>query len=260
MILIIDDDIPVCESAVLALEMEGFEAGFSSSFKSARTLLSQARLVFLDITMPEVSGIQALEMIRKDYPELPVVMFTGVSDLNTAVSCMKIGAVDYLVKPVEPEDLCACALEHLPAQINQAGSLINFSDGEQLKLFLNIFDPETFMQGANDEGADLAKWLSRRFADSDCTLRKAARELGTNTTYLSRIVSRQWNMSFRHVLNLLRLAAFIRLATQKPDLPYSMDNLAREAGWHKRSTFYGAVKYLTGLTPAEVLSLFQPEK
>ncbi|WP_031386544.1 response regulator [Desulfonatronum thiodismutans] len=62
-----------------------------------------------------------MEEIRKNFPSLPVVMFTGVADLNTAVACMKMGAVDYLVKPVEPEELCASTLEHLPAKKGQSG-------------------------------------------------------------------------------------------------------------------------------------------
>ncbi len=256
MILIIDDDVAVCESAVLSLEMDGFEAGFCIDFKSAGKLFGQAQLIFLDITMPEVSGIQALKQIRKSFPRLPVVMFTGISDLNTAVVCMKMGAVDYLVKPVEPEVLCASALEHMLPQTQRTLSQGSMPDRNNLQNMLEKFNPEYFAGSAADDAADLAGWLAKRFAGSDCTLQKAAQELGTNTTYLSRIVSRQWDTSFRQLVNMLRQARFISLASQKADQSYSMDALAGEAGWSSRSKFYGAIKYLTGLTPTEVLSLF----
>lgn len=259
MILIIDDDFAVCESAVLSLEMEGFAAGSSRSFSSARALLGEASLVFLDITMPEICGIRALEEIRKDFPGLPVVMFTGVSDLNTAVDCMKKGAVDYLVKPVEPETLSATALEHLTPRKQQVSTRINLSDRVVLKKFLELFDPGYFAGKVAQESSELAVWMTKRITDRDCTLQKAAEELQTNTTYLSRIVSKEWDMSFRQVVNSLRLAGFIRLVRQEENRRTPIHAVAVRAGWHNRSTFYGAVKYMTGMSPSEILSFFEHE-
>lgn len=254
MILIIDDDVAVCESAVLSLEMSGLRAVFRAGFAPARPLLSEAGLVFLDITMPGISGIQALEEIRENHPCLPVVMFTGVGDLNTAVSCMKMGAVDYLVKPVEPEDLCASALEHLPAKKEQSACVRCF-DHQSMASLLRDFDPARFPANVAPETRPLADWLVRNFSDADCSMQKAANELGSNTTYLSRMVARQWNMPFRQVLNTLRLACFIRLALRDERDQTPLESLAKEAGWTKRSTFFGAVKYHTGLTPSELIAL-----
>jgi YesN/AraC family two-component response regulator len=254
MILIIDDDVAVCESAVLSLEMSGLQAGFRAGFQAAQDLLPQAGLVFLDITMPGTSGIQALEEIRKNFPSLPVVMFTGVADLNTAVACMKMGAVDYLVKPVEPEDLCASALEHLPAKKEQSACLKSF-DKQFMHKLLREYDPARFAVNAAPEAVPLAKWLAGGFSDTDCSLQKAARDLGINTTYLSRMVARQWRMPFRQVVNTLRLANFIRMALQDKRDQTPLESLGRKAGWANRSTFFGAVKFHTGLTPSDLIAL-----
>lgn len=253
-ILIIDDDVAVCESAVLTLEMSGQQAGFCVDFQSAGNLLPQAGLVFLDITMPGVSGIRALEEIRRDYPCLPVVMFTGVADLNTAVGCMQMGAVDYLVKPVEPEILLATALEHLPDK-KENFPCVRLSDQKEVNNFLKEYTPERIRTNVHQEALHLANWLAGRFSDPDCSLQNASQELGINTTYLSRMVAGQWNMPFRQLVNSLRLASFLRLALEDEQSEVPLDALAEKVGWTNRSTFFGAVKYLTAMTPAELRQL-----
>jgi len=58
-------------------------------------------VVLLDLTMPYISGNQLLPEIVREYPDLPVIVMTAAQDVETAVACMKEGAFDYLVKPVE---------------------------------------------------------------------------------------------------------------------------------------------------------------
>jgi DNA-binding NtrC family response regulator len=61
--------------------------------------------VMLDLSMPHISGEELLSMVTKDYPEVPVIVITGSNDVETAVACMKTGAFDYMVKPVEKSRL-----------------------------------------------------------------------------------------------------------------------------------------------------------
>jgi DNA-binding NtrC family response regulator len=58
-------------------------------------------MILLDLTMPHVSGQELLKKVNEHYPEIPVIVITGLNDVNIAVDCMKSGAVDYLLKPVE---------------------------------------------------------------------------------------------------------------------------------------------------------------
>ena len=62
-------------------------------------------LVFLDIIMPEIGGIETLKMIKDRFPNQLVVMLTAVSDVSTAVKSLKLGANDYICKPFEIKDL-----------------------------------------------------------------------------------------------------------------------------------------------------------
>ena len=64
-------------------------------------------VLLLDLTMPHVSGQDLLVQIREQYPEVPIIVITGTSDVSIAVSCMKLGVFDYLVKSIEESKLIA---------------------------------------------------------------------------------------------------------------------------------------------------------
>jgi DNA-binding NtrC family response regulator len=61
----------------------------------------EVEVILLDLRMPHVTGDELLPLITADFPEVPVIVITGANDVETAVQCMKLGAFDYMVKPVE---------------------------------------------------------------------------------------------------------------------------------------------------------------
>jgi len=65
----------------------------------------EIEVMLLDLRMPHISGEELLPMITAGYPEIPVVVVTGSNDVDTAVTCMQIGAFDYILKPVEKSRL-----------------------------------------------------------------------------------------------------------------------------------------------------------
>ncbi len=105
-ILIVDDD-PVLQG-MLALLLErklGYTGVPALNGRSALKLLQEQaasiRLVILDIGLPDIGGMELLELIGERQPGLPVIVLTGQDDLNLAVDAMKAGAYDFLTKPVE---------------------------------------------------------------------------------------------------------------------------------------------------------------
>ncbi|WP_297213859.1 MULTISPECIES: sigma-54-dependent transcriptional regulator [Thermodesulfovibrio] len=62
-------------------------------------------LILLDLSMPYLSGFELLKFLTVEYPEIPVIIITAIKEIDTAVECIKMGASDYLVKPVEPNKL-----------------------------------------------------------------------------------------------------------------------------------------------------------
>jgi DNA-binding NtrC family response regulator len=82
-------------------------------------------VIVLDLYMPNLSGLDLLPELASEYPDIPVIVMTALVETETAVNCMKRGAFDFLVKPVEPERLIATirrAVEHR-AMCNELTSL-----------------------------------------------------------------------------------------------------------------------------------------
>jgi DNA-binding NtrC family response regulator len=64
--------------------------------------------ILLDMSMPHLSGWELLPMIVRDHPDIPMIIVTALNEVETAVECMKRGAFDYLVKPVDDVRLLPC--------------------------------------------------------------------------------------------------------------------------------------------------------
>ena len=107
-ILVVDDERIVRESLKDWLEIEGrFAVYTADSGPAALELLEShpVNLMLLDIKMPGMDGVTVLQKARERLPELTVLMITAYATVETAVEAMKIGALDYLVKPFDPEAL-----------------------------------------------------------------------------------------------------------------------------------------------------------
>lgn len=102
-ILLVDDEQDELEAYSLLLSSMGMEN--IRTLSDSRNVLStveemQAPVVFLDLNMPNVTGQEVLKELKNKKPEVPVIIITADSDIETAVDCLRLGAHDYLVKPI----------------------------------------------------------------------------------------------------------------------------------------------------------------
>jgi len=106
-ILIAEDEKTQREMLEGFLKKEGFYVDSVTNGLQALKKLDENPydIALIDYKMPEMDGLKTLKEIRRLYPELPVVMMTAYGTIETAVSCMKEGALDYLTKPIELEEL-----------------------------------------------------------------------------------------------------------------------------------------------------------
>ena len=106
-ILVVDDELIVRDSLKEWLTEVGFSVDMAASGTEALDLLAQEsyQLMLLDIKMPGMDGVEVLQKARQESPDLGVVMMTAYATVETAVEAMKIGALDYLVKPFHVEAL-----------------------------------------------------------------------------------------------------------------------------------------------------------
>ncbi|MFN8413836.1 MAG: response regulator [Anaerolineales bacterium] len=104
-ILIIDDEASLRKTFARILQQAGFQVTTAENAEQGIAFLATTKfdLVFTDLRMPGIAGLDALKVIHAKYPTLPVVLFTAQPDLNSAVEALRHGATDYLLKPLKPE-------------------------------------------------------------------------------------------------------------------------------------------------------------
>jgi len=105
--LLVDDHAGVRSAVARGLAASGLACRQAGSGVEAVTLLEAdvPDVVISDIRMPEMDGVALLRRVRERYPDVAVIMVTGVDDVNTAVGCLQLGAYDYMVKPFQVEQL-----------------------------------------------------------------------------------------------------------------------------------------------------------
>lgn len=111
-VLLVDDEPEVLELTRMTLAAEGIpHVRTIQDSRQVLPFLSREKIsvIILDIMMPHLSGTDLLPNIVSEYPHIPVIVMTASDDVETAVECLKGGAFDYLLKPVEPGRLVAAA-------------------------------------------------------------------------------------------------------------------------------------------------------
>ena len=106
-ILVVDDDRVILELASIVLRSDGYSVRTASDGIQALNLLAEEpfELVLLDFMMPKKDGLEVLQEIKEKFPDIAVIIFTGMGSENIAVNAMKAGAADYIIKPFRNHDL-----------------------------------------------------------------------------------------------------------------------------------------------------------
>jgi DNA-binding NtrC family response regulator len=106
-ILVVDDDPIIRDSLSEFLKLEGFKCLGSEGFDQALKELEKQsyNLVITDVNMPKTDGFELLRVIRKRYPEVVTIVITGYGTIESAVEAIKMGAYDYLTKPIIDDEI-----------------------------------------------------------------------------------------------------------------------------------------------------------
>ena len=106
-ILLIEDDISFCKLLEKFLTKKAYDVTIAFSAADARTAIKNESfdLILTDLRLPDSDGIGLMSEFKTAYPQIPVVLMTGYSDVNTAVKAIKNGAADYISKPFNPDEV-----------------------------------------------------------------------------------------------------------------------------------------------------------
>ena len=128
-ILVVDDEQSILLSVDTTLQLAGMNNVLTCS--DSRQVMPIVRqrtpsVILLDLNMPNVDGEAILEQVTIEHPDIPVIIITGRIDTDTAVECMKSGAFDYIVKPVEENRLLASVKKSLQfSELHQENKALN---------------------------------------------------------------------------------------------------------------------------------------
>ena len=109
LIFVVDDDAPLRGLMRALLEDKGYAVqDFESGDALLEALDDNPSLILLDVMMPGLNGVETLKRVKASRSDLPVIMLTSVDKVDTAVEVIKLGAYDYLLKPVDERRLFTC--------------------------------------------------------------------------------------------------------------------------------------------------------
>lgn len=113
-ILIIDDEKNICSAIKGILEDEGYNCDYSLNYADGFRKLQENKfdVLFLDIWLPDIDGIEGLKEIKRHFPEIEVIMISGHGTIETAVDTIRYGAYDFLEKPLSLERI-VMIIKHL---------------------------------------------------------------------------------------------------------------------------------------------------
>ncbi|MES2823957.1 MAG: SpoIIE family protein phosphatase [Pseudomonadota bacterium] len=172
-LLIIDDDVLVCRSIAAYLKDSGFEVFEAADAAQLNSALQQFQpeLVITDLRMPGADGLQVLQEIKQAHASLPVIIISGAGNLGDVVRALRLGASDYLIKPI-------LDMEMLVHAINKAL--------ERQDLFIENQRYREQLESANSELRESLRILERdQLAGKQVQKRLMPKRLVTKDDYLA---------------------------------------------------------------------------
>lgn len=230
-LLIIEDDATFSLMLRTWLEKKGFDVAVSSTLSQSKKVLSKGAfdLVLCDLRLPDGEGVEVLEWMHRQGCTLPLIMMTHYADIQSAVQSMKLGACDYVSKPVNPDILLQKINEALATAVT-AGSQNNSVTGESNMQQQDSDSPE-YLEGESEAARQLYNYVRLVAPTNMSVLINGAS--GTGKEYVARRI---------HELSNRSAAPFIAV-----DCGVIMKDLAAsEFFGHKKGSFTGAIEDKTG--------------
>jgi DNA-binding NtrC family response regulator len=122
-ILVVDDEPGVRKGIAQVLKDQGHAVHTAADGREALDFLAKTtpNLILLDVRLPGMDGVELLKVVRREHPGTGVIMITAYPNIEGAVECMKLGALDYVVKPFRIDDLEAAVKKALEALAEESG-------------------------------------------------------------------------------------------------------------------------------------------
>ena len=220
-ILIVEDDITFSLMLTTWLGKKGFVVRSSSSVSDAKRRLGEEAfdLVISDLRLPDSDGIDLLKWLKNTHPSLPLIMMTSYAEIQTAVQAMKLGAADYIAKPLNPDEL-----------LGKIKELVHVEEKAPARVPVSSA-PDLYIEGQSQAARQLYEHV-RLVAPTDMSVLVTGAS-GTGKEYIARRIHEQRNRS---------KAPFV--AVDCGAIPKEL--AASEFFGHVKGSFTGAIENKTG--------------
>ncbi len=220
-ILIVEDDITFSLMLTTWLGKKGFVVRSSSSVSDAKRRLGEEAfdLVISDLRLPDSDGIDLLKWLKSTHPSLPLIMMTSYAEIQTAVQAMKLGAADYIAKPLNPDEL-----------LGKIKELVHVEEKAPARVPVSSA-PDLYIEGQSQAARQLYEHV-RLVAPTDMSVLVTGAS-GTGKEYIARRIHEQSNRS---------KAPFV--AVDCGAIPKEL--AASEFFGHVKGSFTGAIENKTG--------------
>ena len=158
-VLVIDDELTVCRSCEKILNENGYSVSISLK---GREGLDRARkedfdLLIVDLKMPDIDGMEVVEVIKRERPDMAVIIMTGYSTVPSAVKGMKLGAADFIPKPFTPDEMSKAvskALQQRERRTKAEAAGLSINKEAIIEVLKRAAEDKEFTARFSDPGSD----------------------------------------------------------------------------------------------------------
>lgn len=241
-VLIVEDEEMIRQGIVLTVDWAALDCVVVAEAANGVEALAAVDqwhpgLIITDLKMPQMDGIQLLTRLREQGNEAYVIILTAYDDFSYVQSALRLGAVDYLLKPFHDGDL-ESAVQRVLKKVAQSRQEINLmgsvKKGEKSKYVLDAMD-----------------YIRRHYRQPDLTVGTIAQDLGISEGHLSHIFKKETDCTLLTYLTRYRIHKSMELLK---DCRVKVYQVAEQVGYRDIAYFSNTFKKLVGLSPSEYQS------
>lgn len=219
----------------------GFRVDFSAgNGQEAINIMNEnnVHLIITDIRMPIMSGLELLEYVKNNFPKILVILLTSYAEFQYAQEALRLGALDYILKPVSEEKLETALLK---AEI-------------QLKEYYKLIEEELSINQSSENAIAYAKEYIETYFAEDINISNLAKKLGFTSAYFSKLFNTYENCAPSKYLTNIRINSAKNLLA---NTQLHINEVGRSVGYDNQFYFSRIFKNNTGYTPSAYRNKYQ---
>lgn len=235
--MVIADDELLIRQGLLSIPWKDYDIqvmGVAANGNEALSMLKELcpEILLTDIRMPGIDGLELIDAAKTENPEIQAILLTGYEDFNYAREAIRLGAIGYILKPSDPDEIIQ-NVEKAKRNIESYGTKSTSASelsGIRNKVILNLFE-----------------YMEKHFAE-EITLYSAAEHVHMNHIYISRLFKKEMGKTFLDILTSIRMKKACALLAKDE---YRIYEIAEMVGINDSGYFSQVFKKCFDMTPTE---------